>query len=165
MGKQRGVEIVLDYRHCEGCGRVGGVRPPYRDPARSNLMESKRDCASSTVPFLLSKKTWLKACKQKLTLLSTNFESYSHLVTLLKVFCFSDTYFDGHKVETIFGKQGSLKLGLADPHVDRDHPPAIRHQPGYRFQLAGLLRRNRYEEPRGGSLPENNLAVELDNHF
>jgi len=34
---------------------------------------------------------------------SMNFESYSHFVAFLKIFCFSDTRFDGHNIAAIFG--------------------------------------------------------------
>ena len=34
---------------------------------------------------------------------SMNFESYGHFVALLKVFCFSDTRFDGHNIAAVFG--------------------------------------------------------------
>ena len=34
---------------------------------------------------------------------SMNFESYSHLVAFLKIFCFLNTGFDGHNVAAIFG--------------------------------------------------------------
>jgi hypothetical protein len=52
--------------------------------------------------------------------LKTNFEPYSHVVTFLKIFCFSDTRLDGHKVAAIFGEQGSLPPGSADPNKDRN---------------------------------------------
>ena len=57
-----------------------------------------------------------------------NFEPYGHFVTFFKVFCFSDTRFDGHEVATIFGKQGSLPFGVADPNVYWNHTPTIRHE-------------------------------------
>src|SRR5215207_3694771 len=93
-----------------------------------------------------------------------NFEAYSHIVPLLKIFCFSDTCFDGYNVAAIFGKQGSLPLGFADPYIHWNHSPAIRHESYYGFQVAALLRRNGNEVPWGGSTPVPNFAVELDVH-
>src|SRR6266540_981051 len=103
-------------------------------------------------------------CKQILTRLSTNFESYRHLVAFLKIFCFSDTRFDGHNVAAIFGKQGRLPIAVADPNMYRNHSPAIRHESYYGFQVAALLRRNGNEVPWGGAVPVPNFAVELDVH-
>jgi hypothetical protein len=94
-----------------------------------------------------------------------NFESYSDFVAFVKVFCFSDTRFDGHNVAAIFGKQGSLPLGFTDPNMYRDHSPAIRHESYDGFQAAGQLRGNGNEEPWGGAIPEPNLAIELDVHW
>src|SRR6266498_424457 len=93
-------------------------------------------------------------CKQILTGLSTNFEPYRHFVTFLKIFCFSDTRFDGYNIESIFGKQGSLPLGFADPNNYRNHSPAVSHKPYYGFQIVALLRRNGNEVPWGGTPPK-----------
>src|SRR5512133_1090152 len=94
-----------------------------------------------------------------------NLEPYSHVVAFLKVFCFSDTRFDGYKIETSFGKQGSLPLGFADANMHRDHSPAIGHQSRDRFQVAAVLRRNSNEEPGGGSLPEQNGTGKFNVHW
>ena len=96
--------------------------------------------------------------------LSTNFELYSHFVAFFKIFCFSDTCFDGYNITAIFGEQGSFPLGFADPNIYRNHSPAIRHESHYCIQGAGLLRRYGNEEPWGGAFPEPNFAVELDVH-
>src|SRR5512143_3673495 len=94
-----------------------------------------------------------------------NFEPYGHFLPFLKIFCFSNTRFDGHQVETIFGKQGRLPLGLADPHLYRDHSPAVSHESRYRLQVAALLRRNGDKEPRGRTFPEQNLTAKLEDHW
>ena len=51
-----------------------------------------------------------------------------NFVAFLKIFCFSDIRLDRHNVAAIFGKQGSLPLGFADPNMYRNHSPAIRHE-------------------------------------
>ena len=104
----------------------------------------------------------LNVCHHRL---SMNFELDSHGVAFVEIFCFSDARFDGHKVESIFGEQGSSPLGVADPNLYRNHSPAIRHQARYRFQVAALLRRNGHEVERGGASPEPNFASELDVHW
>ena len=102
---------------------------------------------------------WMPACELPSL---TNFEAYRHLVAFRQLFCFSDAVFYGHNVEAIFGKQGGLPLGFADPNRYRDHSPAISHQPGYGFQVAARLLRNGNEVKRGRAFPKPNLAVELD---
>ena len=95
---------------------------------------------------------------------STNFQPHGYFVALFKVFCFSDAYFDGHEITAIFGKERSLKFSIADPHVDRNHSPAIRHQAGYSFDVLGFLRWNRNEEKWCWPPPVNNFATEFNNH-
>lgn len=91
-------------------------------------------------------------------------EPYRHCVTLLKILGFSDTRFNGYKVTSVLGKQGSRPLGLADPNVYRDHTPTIGHEPGDGFQVLALLLRNGNEEPGAGPrqyqiLPLNSKSI------
>jgi len=95
----------------------------------------------------------------------TNFEPYSYVVAFLKIFCFSDTRFDGNNVAAIFWKQGSLPPGFTYPNMYGNHPPSIGHESSYRFQIMALLRRNGNEEPWGRTPPEPNFAVEFDIHW
>jgi hypothetical protein len=77
---------------------------------------------------LQSWQDWSKSSNKNHSNLSTNFEPYSQVVAFLKMFCFSDTRFDGHNVAAIFGKQRSLPLGFADPNMYRDHASTIGHE-------------------------------------
>ena len=96
---------------------------------------------------------------------SAHFKLNRHFVAFFETFCFADTRFDGDNVEVIFRKQGRGPFGLADPHMDRYHPPAIRHDFGDRFYLATLLRRDRDEEPRCGASPEKYYTGKVDVHW
>src|SRR5512133_1971705 len=95
---------------------------------------------------------------------SKNFQVYSYLVAFHKIFYLSHNRFDGHNITAILREQGSLPLGFADPHMDRDHAPAICHKSRYGFQVAALFRWNGNEVPRGWTLPEPNLTVERNVH-
>jgi len=106
-----------------------------------------------------------KAYEQLPTAVSMNFEPYSHFIAFFKIFCFSNTRFDGHKIAAIFGKQGSRPRGLADLNMYWNHSPTIGHESWYRFQLAALFLWNGNEVPWGRTSPEPDDAVELDVHF
>lgn len=95
---------------------------------------------------------------------STDFELYGYFIALLKIFRIADTRLDGHKISPIFWEQGSGELGFADPHVDGNHPPAIRHHTGDGFDGAAMFRGNRDKEPRSRSTPEDDLPAEFDVH-
>ena len=95
---------------------------------------------------------------------SMNFEPYSHDVAFLKIFGFSDTHLDGHNVEAILGKQGRLPPSFADLYIGWNHSPAISHESQNGFQVRALLSGNVNEIPWGGTTPEPNFAVELDDH-
>lgn len=97
-------------------------------------------------------------------LLSPDFQMQGHLIALADLFRFLDDHFDRHQIATVFGKQGCRKLGLADPHVDGDHPPAIRHETRDRFDLATVFCWNRDEQPRGGTSPVDDLARKFNAH-
>ena len=97
-------------------------------------------------------------------LYSANFKAQGHMIAFFKVFHFSDTGFDGHKVTSLLGDQGCLKLGFADPNSDRDHTPSICHHSRNGFYILGMVFGNGDEEPWGGSSPEPYLAAELDDH-
>ena len=91
-----------------------------------------------------------------------NFEPYSHFAAFFKIFCFSNTRFDGYNVAAIFGPQGSLPLGFTNLNIYWNHSPTIRHESYYGLQVAALLCRNGNEVPWGGAFPEPDLAVEFD---
>lgn len=59
--------------------------------------------------------------------ISANFELHPDVIAFFQFLCLANTYFDGNKVKAVFGEQGSLEFCPADPYVDRDHSPAVRH--------------------------------------
>jgi hypothetical protein len=85
-------------------------------------------------------------------------------VAFLKLFGFADTGFDRHKVAVLFGKQGCLPRGFADPNLYRKHAPTIGYKAGYGFQVTALLQRNGHEKPGSRATPEPDYAIEFNVH-
>lgn len=96
--------------------------------------------------------------------LEINDDLYGHGVAFVKILGFADAGFDGHDVVFLFGEQGGLIEGFADPHLHRQHAPTIGHEVGYNFQVAALLQGDGHEEPGRGATPEPDYALELDIH-
>lgn len=94
-----------------------------------------------------------------------NFEPQGHCIAVHEIFCFSDNRLDGYKITPVFGKQGCLKLGFPDPHMNRYHSPAIRHDSRYGFDVTAMFRWNGDEVKRGGTSPDKNFTAELDDHW
>ena len=93
-----------------------------------------------------------------------DFKLYCHLVPFFDVFRLADARLDGYKITPVFWEKGCGELGFPDPHMDRNHPPAVGNQIGDILDHAAVLRWNSDKEPRGRSAPEDDLAAEFDVH-
>ena len=102
---------------------------------------------------------------ERVKLFSADFELDSHGAAFLKLFRCLDALADGHQVAAVFWEQRSLPFGFADPHMDRDHAPAIRHKLRDRFDVTALFFRNGHEEIGRGTSPVKDLACEFKDHI
>ena len=95
---------------------------------------------------------------------SVNFEPDRYRIPFLQAFNLSNAGLDRYQVAAVLGEEGGGVFGAADAHMDGNNSPALRHQAGDRFQVAGWLLGNGHKEPGSGTAPEPDLALELDVH-
>lgn len=96
--------------------------------------------------------------------LQADLEPQLDRIAFLETFRFLDEHFYGDKVFAVLREQGRRKLGPADPHADRYHPPAVRDQSRDRLDLLALPRRDGDEEKRRRSAPVEYHTAEFEVH-